>query len=358
MPWLAAVAVAAGAVVGAISSSDARGDAKQAATDAWQELEKLGVPPDQAMPIVFERLKQQGLYDPKLEEAIQMGVSKVAQIKEDPSLRNAQGQALQGLQQRAAGGLSPIDRLAFNEARLKAAEESEAKRQQIIQNMQSRGMAGSGAELASQLSSAQAGDSDLSLQGDRIAATASQNALSALTSAGQLGGQIRGQDFDVNRTRAAAEDEMNRFNIHNQMAVNQRNVASQNDAQRMALAEKQRIADANAAMQNAELVRQKNAQQTNWQNAMDLAKTKANAKLGQASQGYADAAATAQGWQKIGEGAGGVVGKTYQTANAYDTPNQQSNYAAAASTPQEPSSVPNFTGMSDDLVKKYPNLFK
>lgn len=359
MPWLAAVAVAAGAVVGAISASGARDDAKTAAQNAWKELENLGYPPDLAAPLVLEHLKQQGLYDPKLEAAINQGVSQVAQIKEDPRLRDAQNSALQSLQQRGAGGLTAEDRLAFNELRQKQAQEAESKRQQIMQNMQARGMAGSGAELAAQLSSAQAADSDLASGGDRIAASASKNALEAMLSAGELGGKIRGQDFDVNRTRAAAEDEMNRFNIQNQMAVNQRNVSTQNDAQRRNLAEQQRIADANAGMNNAEQSRQIAAKQTMWNDKVNLAGMRANAQLGQASQLRQDANANAQNWSNIGNSAGSAIGTVSNSYSAptpapqapqlqiYNTPNQQPSYAPTS---------PNFTQMSDNLAEKYPWL--
>ncbi len=174
--------------------------------------------------------------------------------------------------------------------------------------MQARGQAGGGAELAAQLQAAQGGSDQASEAGDRIAAMAQERALNAIGQAGQLGGQVRAQDFDVNRLRAAARDEMDRFNIQNAVNRQQRNVGSQNEAQAANLANQQAIMNANAQQANAERLRQAEAARQNWADRTQQAGMLANARLGQASQLQQQAQNTAQGFQNVGSGAGAAFG--------------------------------------------------
>jgi len=307
LPMIAgAVTQIGGNIIGSMASGNDQDRARAAMAQAWQEINAVGAPPDLSAEIIREKLKQVGIYNPKLEDAITQDVSKLSQIKEDPGLRGAQTQALQLLQQRGSTGLSPEDRAAYNQIRNQVAKEDTGRRQRIMQQMAERGMSGSGAELAAQLQSAQSSDQALSESGDRLAAMASQNALQALTSAGNLGGQIRGQDFDVNRTRAAAEDELNRFNTSNQVTRQQRNVASQNQGQLFNLTEQQRIQDENTRMLNAERDRQALAKRQNWLDRMSQAQAKANALTGQAQAAQQQADATKQNWANAASGLGGL----------------------------------------------------
>lgn len=314
-----AAASLGGSVIGALSSAGDRQKAQDAMNAAFQQINAIGAPPDLSAEIIRQNLQQVGVYTPALEQAITQDVSKVSQIQEDPSLRNAQTQALQALQQRGAQGLTPVERQAFNENRRKAALESEAKRQQVIQNLAQRGMSGSGAEIAAQLGASQAGDQELAAEGDRLAAAASQNALQATAQAGNLGGQIRGQDFSVAGTKAQAEDALNQFNINNQIARQQRNISSQNQAQQGNLSEQQRISDTNINAANAEKLRQANAKQQLWNSQAQLAGMKSNALTGQANNYQQQGNATAGQWAGIGQGVGGAI-------NAIGAQQQQQNF--------------------------------
>lgn len=313
------IASIGGSVIGAIAGAGDRQKAQDAMNAAYAQIAAIGAPPDMAQAIVRQNLQQVGVYTPALEQAITQDVSKVSQIQEDPTLRNAQTQALQGLQQRGSQGLTAVERGAFNEARDKSAKEVEAKRQQVIQSLAQRGLSGSGAEIAAQLGAAQSGDQDLAAGGDRLAATAAQNALQATAQAGQLGGQIRSQDFSNAQTKAQAEDALNQFNINNQIARQQRNISSQNTAQQGNLSEQQRVSDTNINAANAEKLRQLQGQQQNWQNAQQLAQAKANALTGQAQNSQAQGNATAASIAGVGQGIGGAI-------NAVGAQQQQQNF--------------------------------
>lgn len=342
-----------GAVIGNIASSSDRAKAQQAMQEAYQQILSVGAPPDLSAEIVRQKLKSAGVYTPQLEDAIQQDSTQFSKIQEDPKLRDAQLKSLQVMQQRGEGGLTAADRAAFNETRRNVERESEGKRQQILQNFAARGMGGAGAELAAQLNSAQGGDERLASEGDRLAAIASQNALQSTAQAGALGGQIRGQDFDVAAKKASAADELNRFNTQNQIARQQRNVSSQNQAQTTNLAEQQRLSDYNTQMANAELDRQAKARQDLWQNQMAAAQAKSNALIGQGQVSAANAARTAGTYQGIGSGIAGGLNQ----ANAFDQQNKLISALAAKGNATQPA-TPSLVAMApaapteDDYWKK------
>ena len=176
----AASAPVIGGLFGSSSAKKAAAARAQAAAQALAELNKLGLPPDLSKEIIYRQFESQGELTPELEQEIELAASQTAQIKEDPSLRANQMEALNMLSQASRGGLRAEDRAAYNELRSKVQRDSEAKRQQILQQMAARGQAGSGAELMAQLQSAQAAADESSAGADRLAAEASQRALQAL----------------------------------------------------------------------------------------------------------------------------------------------------------------------------------
>jgi len=248
---------------------------------ALEELNKVGMPPDLSKEIIYQQFAQAGVLTPELEQEIEMQSSKMGELKERaPELRDQQMQALQLISQRGKAGLTPEDRAALNKVRQEVQRDVEAKRQQVLQNFAARGQGGSGNELIASLQASQAGADQASEQGDRIAAQASMNALQALGQSSNLAGQIREQDYGVDAARAAAMDELSRFNIENSRGVQQRNISARNQAQAANLGEKQRIQDANIQMANTEKLRQQEAKRQYWQDQLDLAQAKANARTG------------------------------------------------------------------------------
>jgi len=265
----------AGGLLGAGAASGDANQARAAADKAYQELINIGTPPETAQALVLEKFKSAGIMTPELESYIQAGPSAVAGITEDPSLKQKQMSALELISQRATGGLNPEDRAKYNELREQVAKEQNAKQQQIIQNYQARGMGGSGAEIMATLQGAQGGANQASRAGDDLAASASQNALQAALQSGQLGSQIRQQDFNVNQAKASAADEMNRFNTQNKTAQQARNVSNKNQAQLVNLSNDQSIQNANTSMANQETARQNQAKLNDYNNKVGAAKTRA-----------------------------------------------------------------------------------
>lgn len=363
MPPAAIAAVAAGAaiaggVAGAIERSNASAAAKELMKQRLEEFTRVGTPPETSLPLILQEFKQQGVITPELEKQINIEASKVAQIKEDPQLREAALQGLQLLQQRSERGFGAEEEAAFAQARQEAGKESQGRLQSILQQMQAKGMGGSGAELAAQLSTSQAGDEQLAAEGQRIAAErakASRDAIGALVSGST---QLRGQDFDIAKAKAAAEDELNRFRVGMEADQQARNIAAKNRAMELNLAEKQRIADANTAMANAEQARQNDARLRDWNSKMDYARAKGGIYNDQASQRLREGEAAAQGWAQIGQGVGGAVtGIGAYGINAPRSLQTQGPEQGSARFVTKPSlGVDTNIMPEDDLSKRYPWL--
>jgi hypothetical protein len=288
---LAAAGVSVGAQVvgGMLANNAASGDrarANELAGEALSVLKDLGLPPDLSRQIIFEQFTQQGMMTPELEQEISAGKSEFEDFQEAPEMRTAQLEALQALQQRGRTGLGAEDRAALNQARRDVQKDAEAKRQQILMDMQARGQSGSGAELIAQLSGAQAAQETQAAESDRLMSQAAQTALQSIQNAGTLGGNIRSQDYGIQSEKMSAGDAMNRFNTELSAGRQQRNVGSINEARASNLGEKQRLADANIAVRNAERQRQRDAEAQEYGLNMDRAKL--------LSGGYQDASKVAQ----------------------------------------------------------------
>lgn len=307
-----ATAVAAGiavgsAVVGEMKAGQQRDAAARAAKEAQDIINSVGAPPDLSKRILLDKFKEAGVLTPELEQKIDAGYSKVSQIQEKPELKDAQMQALQTLGQRSRTGLGPEDRAALNQVRSEIQRDQEAKRQQIIQQAQARGMSGSGAELISQLTGNQASANTAAMQGEQLAGNASARALEALKAYGGMAGQVRGQDFDIERAKADAADQFKRFDTQNQVEQQARNVAARNQAQAANLANKQRIQDTNTIQENAESLRANAAKRDYFNDTMAKATGQANMKQSEAALASQQAAQVAQNYQNIGSGAAGAI---------------------------------------------------
>lgn len=321
-----AVGGALGALGGLLGNLFAGGDqaaANQALANAQQVIQSVGAPPDLAQQIIFDQFQQVGLLTPQLQNAVQQTYSATANVQQNAQAAGAQQQALQQLQQVSQLGSTPQEQAALATARNNINANAAAQAGAINQNMQARGMANSGATLAAQLSNAQNASNNYSQQGLQIAGQANQNALSALSAAGNLAGNINQQTIGLNTTRAQAQDAMNRFNVQQQTAANQANVSAQNLAQQQNLATQQQTANANTAQSNAELLRETQAQGQDWTNQLGYAQAQANASTGAAQNLYnPNAQATRNLGGGIGAGLGQGAGGIYQYLNNSKNTNQ------------------------------------
>jgi len=155
------------------------------------------------------------------------GDTELAGVQVDPRLQDAQFGALGQLRDVAnQGGLTTAD-----QARLDAIGQSEAIREQgqreaILADAQSRGVGGSGLELASLLGAQQGGADRAANTGRDVAVNAENRALQAVRDSANLAGGIRTQAVGEQQKAATAQDLINQFNAN---AGNQAGFATANE---------------------------------------------------------------------------------------------------------------------------------
>jgi hypothetical protein len=170
--------------------------------------------------------------DPRLADVYTQDATEMHGISTDPRLRDAQMGALNSLSGLAErGGLTLADEANLNKLQSQVAQADKGRRDAILQNMQMRGQGGSGMELLAQLQSGQAATTDASQASADIAGMAQDRALQAMIQGGQLGGQIRGQDFGEQADIAKAQDIINQFNTGNLQQGSQFNANTFNRGQ-------------------------------------------------------------------------------------------------------------------------------
>lgn len=247
------------------------------------KLDKVGMPPDQSAALILEKYKQAGILNPQLESMVMNLTTEYQNIKTDEATRGMQVKALERMGQYGQAGLTADERAAMRQSQTGVQRANEANQQAIIQNLAARGQGGGGAEIAARLAASQGAAQQASEEADRVSAMAAQRALQAIAAQSGMAGQLREQDFGQQSQRAAAMDQMNRFNLQNQMDIGQRNVASQNQAQAVNLANKQTALDKNVAGSNAEKYAQLDRQRQNWLDKLAYAQSYQN-PLGQYGQ--------------------------------------------------------------------------
>lgn len=307
MSALAVAAIAApliGGMMGANASSGDRAAAQAAYQRAYSQFENIDIPDTEKMRLALQDITQQGLITPTAEQAEQLGISAMEGITTDPRLRTAQMNALDTMAKMGEQGLTATDMASLNQARRQVSGDAQARDASILQNMAQRGIGGSGTELATRLAAGQRAADIGSQQTDQTMAMAQRRMFEAVAQGGQLGGQIRGQDFAEQSDIAKAKDAIAAFNAQQSAGAQQRNVAALNAAQAANLGEKQRVADTNVSQSNAQQQYNKQLEQQKFGNQMALAGARSNALTGQAQQYQNQADSTAGMWSSIGSGVG------------------------------------------------------
>jgi hypothetical protein len=154
-------------------------------------------------------------------------------------------------------------------------------------------------------------------------------ALQALGQTGGMASGIENQSFGEQAAKASANDQMNRFNTQNQVAMQQRNIGAQNQAQAGNLANAQQISNQNVQGTNqeqyAQLQRQMQQYNANLQHAEAYgAPLQAYGQAG-ANQAYGQGQATSNAATGIAGGmnSGMMFGalSQYMKPAASNTPN-------------------------------------
>lgn len=308
---LAAGAIAApiiGGIMGGQQADKDRNAANQARQQALAQFAGLSVPEIEQMKLNLEQYQSQGVLTPELEQLVQQGNTAMGDISSDPRLRQEQMKSLDALSMLAGGNMTPADQAAFQLARNQAAGEMQAKNNQVLQEMQQRGQAGSGAELLAKLKNNQSGAQMLQQAQLEEAKAMQQARQQAIAQLANVSGNIRGQDYDEAANLARAKDSIAQFNAQNAQSVGSRNTAIKNQAQLGNLTNAQQLANMNTENMNKQQIANKGLIQQRFGNEMDLASAKAGQYGNQASAADRQAGQTAAMWSGIGQGAGTAFG--------------------------------------------------
>lgn len=143
-----------------------------------------------------------------------------SQVEEDASIRDRQMQGLSALDNIIqGGGFTEQDRNVNNLILGDQAKQAGRLNKAVTENMQSRGMGGSGSEIASRMLANQTAADAGNRAGITLANAARERMDNAIRDRAGIAGDIRSDDF---RTKSANADAINRFN--------QLNTSFQNDA--------------------------------------------------------------------------------------------------------------------------------
>jgi hypothetical protein len=110
------------------------------------------------------------------------------------------------------GGLTAIDRARLEDIRRRNQMQERASREAILSDLEQRGQAGSGVELASRLINEQGSAERQTQEALGVEALAEQRALQAMVDAGTLGRTLSQDEFNRQYLTGAATDEVNKFN--------------------------------------------------------------------------------------------------------------------------------------------------
>jgi hypothetical protein len=225
--------------------------------------------------------------------------TELAKIRANPQYKAEQAAADAQLNEVInSGGLTLADQAALNNIRTKSARAEGANRNAIAEGMASRGTLDSGAQLASELAGAQAGESNQAQADATTAGQAQMRALQAISQRGQNATNNLNTDWQEQAAIAAAQDAINRGN------TSIANTASEYNAQ---------------------------LPQKNFENQLQLAGAKSGADI-------------------LGAGAAGAMAKDQSQQNINsDVANGVKSYATFAGAPQAASSVTSGTDSGNPL---------
>lgn len=304
-PFLAAATIAApiiGGLMGQNAASGARTASENAYKRALAEFSGLSIP--QLSQLDLAELQNMGQLMNAQEQNIDLGPAAAEGIILNPAARAAQEQALAAFQQKAQSGMSPADLAQFELNRRSAAGEAEAKSGQVMQNMQSRGMGGSGAELISRLQAGQSGADRQAELGMQQSIATQQAREAATRDMFNSGSGMRNQDNSEQQYLANARQNIMNINNQNRIGTQQRNVAGQNQANAWNVQNAQNIANQNTGFTNQERMYNNQLPQQKFNNQMTLASARAGANTNYGNQQAQQAANTAAGWAQMGQGVG------------------------------------------------------
>ena len=152
-----------------------------------------------------------------------LGPSEMQGITSDPRYREMELSALRDLENQSRDGFSATDRAAMARTEMEANRANRGRQGAIMQNMQARGMGGSGMDLVAQMSSAQDANDMEALRSLEREGQAQELRQGATARMGSMATGLQGRDFSQAAQKAQAADRVAAFNNQLANSANQTN---------------------------------------------------------------------------------------------------------------------------------------
>lgn len=313
LPLLAPIIGGLGNLIGGIFGMSQAQQAQRLRELQSAKIQGIEIPGINEQMLALEKLQRGEQLQPEEMQAASVADSAFEDVSSDPRLKQAQMDALAGLQDvSSSGGMQLQDKANLQKLMTQTASADKGRRDAIRQNMAERGMAGSGMELAQSLGSAQDAATLENQGATDIAGQAQARALQALQMGGQLGGQIRGQDFDQQARAAEARDAIAKFNAANQQQASQFNTGNKMNTNIYNTDRANQVSDQNVGLSNQQQAYNKGLYQTQFENQMNKQKLASDATKEQAS-----------GAINFGNQVSGVVGNLGQAIGQLGAPRKK-----------------------------------
>lgn len=306
MDWGKIAQVAIPIVSGMIGQNQARGqqgEADELNRKAMESLTNLNAPDIEKMKLYLQQYQNVGELSPQMEQDILQAQSELSNISTDPKYNEYQMNALKKMAEVAENGASAIDRAQMQNLLNKTAAQNISQQKQILENRASRGVSGSGDELAAQLAAQQASQNTASNEAMQMAALLAQRKMDATKDLSNMSNAAETNEFNRKSQIASARDAINRFNASQQASTQSRNVSTTNEAMAKNLTNRQNIANQNVDLSNKQQTYNTGLTQADFDNKLRLGQAQTGAYSKMAANKQSGADATAGMWSNIGKGA-------------------------------------------------------
>lgn len=255
----------------------------------------------------------QGTMTPAQAQASLQQQSALNGIQLDPATQSAQLTALSQMQQVAAnGGLTAADKAQLNDIQQTLATQNSGQEKAVMQGAAQQGMAGSGADLANRLSTAQTNETVAGNQGVQVAGQAQQRALTAMAQSGQLAQSMQSQQYNQAANTATAQNAINQFNAQQQTNVNTSNAANTQAANATNFNTANTVAGTNTTIANQQNMMPLNTAQQQFTNQLGVNQAVSNADVSAANDQVAMAKQNATNTSSFMNGGASVANALFK----------------------------------------------
>lgn len=277
------------------------------------ELQSLDMPRYEALKLSLERYAKGEPLSPEQLNALQEVDSEVSKISYDKQAKQTQLDALAALKARSRGGLTLQDKADLMTAQREIDRQQSGVQKSILQNMQARGVAGSGVEMAQRMAAQQQGAQMASQNALQTAANSQNRALQAIKDSAQLGRQIGQDQMDFDKMKAQSVDDTRRRNLERQQQTMQFNVSNKNAANQLNWNRANTVADKNVDLGNEEQEKNKQLMLDDYYRQADRISGKYEQLLGRDTRKVDEAkrqmAGTINAIGSVGDLVGGIGSK-------------------------------------------------